>query len=181
MKSFDVFWEDARIWNKCGWNESCFPRLTWKMDVTAVCSCVQLCMLNTYVSWRVMHWWLVLTYAYLCVNWIQIGRKSWHRWVEASTTLVTLYHRMNWKSSWKHTMWVVILLNRVVSDALWKDFGMHFYCCEFFSILAPTALVPSLYLALRARAWLRMSQSYDLSDVDTTLLLFAAATVLAVS
>jgi len=23
---------------------------------------------------------------------------------------------------------------------------------------------PSLYLALRARAWLRMSQSYDLSD-----------------
>ena len=36
---------------------------------------------------------------------------------------------------------------------------------------------PSLYLALRARAWLRMSQSYDLSDVDTTLMLFAAATV----
>ena len=26
-----------------------------------------------------------------------------------------------------------------------------------------------MYLALRARAWLRMSQSYDLSDVDTTL------------
>ena len=35
---------------------------------------------------------------------------------------------------------------------------------------------PSLYLALRARPWLRMSQSYDLSDVDTTLMLFAAAT-----
>jgi len=38
---------------------------------------------------------------------------------------------------------------------------------------------PSLYLALRALAWLRMSQSYDLSydlsNVDTTLLLFAAA------
>ena len=34
---------------------------------------------------------------------------------------------------------------------------------------------PSLYLALRARPWLRMSRSYDLSDVDTTLLLFAAA------
>jgi len=101
---------------------------------SSVCMCVQLCMLNTYVSWRVMHWWLVLMYAYLCVNWMQIGRKSWHRWVEASTTLVTLYHRTNWKSSWKHTMWVVILLNRVVSHALWKDFGMHFYCCEFFSI-----------------------------------------------
>ena len=40
---------------------------------------------------------------------------------------------------------------------------------------------PSLYLALRARPWLRMSQSYDISDVDTTLLLFAAATVLAAS
>jgi len=40
---------------------------------------------------------------------------------------------------------------------------------------------PSLYLALRARAWLRMSQSYDLSDVDTTLMSFAAATLLAVS
>jgi len=37
---------------------------------------------------------------------------------------------------------------------------------------------PSLYLALRAQAWLRMSQSYDLSDVDTTLMLFAAATAL---
>jgi len=36
---------------------------------------------------------------------------------------------------------------------------------------------PSLYLALRARPWFRMSQSYDLSDVDTTLMLFAAATV----
>jgi len=36
---------------------------------------------------------------------------------------------------------------------------------------------PSLYLALRARPWLRMSQSYDVSDVDTTLMLFAAATV----
>ena len=36
---------------------------------------------------------------------------------------------------------------------------------------------PSLYFALRARPWLRMSQSYDLSDVDTTLMLFAAATV----
>ena len=36
---------------------------------------------------------------------------------------------------------------------------------------------PSLYLALRARPWLRMSQSYDLSDVDTTLMLFAVATV----
>ena len=38
---------------------------------------------------------------------------------------------------------------------------------------------PSLNLALRARLWLRMSQSYDLSDVDTTLMLFAAATVAA--
>ena len=37
---------------------------------------------------------------------------------------------------------------------------------------------PSLYLALRDRPWLRMSQSYDLSDVDTTLMLFAAATSL---
>ena len=36
---------------------------------------------------------------------------------------------------------------------------------------------PSLYLALRARPWLRMSQSYDLSDVDTTLMLFASATM----
>ena len=36
---------------------------------------------------------------------------------------------------------------------------------------------PSLYLALRSRPWLRMSQSYDLSHVDTTLMLFAAATV----
>ena len=36
---------------------------------------------------------------------------------------------------------------------------------------------PSLYLALHARPWLRMSQSYDLSDVNTTLMLLAAATV----
>jgi len=36
---------------------------------------------------------------------------------------------------------------------------------------------PSLYLALRARPWLRTPQSYNLSDVDTTLMLFAAATV----
>ena len=38
---------------------------------------------------------------------------------------------------------------------------------------------PSLYLELRARPWLRMSQSYDvdMSDADTTLMLFAAATV----
>jgi len=35
--------------------------------------------------------------------------------------------------------------------------------------LAAAARHPSLYLALRARPWLRMSQSYDLSDVDTTL------------
>jgi len=37
---------------------------------------------------------------------------------------------------------------------------------------------PSLYLALRARPWIRISQSYDvdMSDVDTTLTLFAAAT-----
>ena len=44
-------------------------------------------------------------------------------------------------------------------------------------LLAAPPLDPSLYLALRARPWLRMSQSYDLSDVDTTLMLFAAATV----
>ena len=44
--------------------------------------------------------------------------------------------------------------------------------------LAAPPLDPSLYLALRARPWLRMSQSYDvdMSDVDTTLMLFAAAT-----
>ena len=36
----------------------------------------------------------------------QSGLRSWLRWVEASTTLVTSYHRKNWKSSWKHTMWV---------------------------------------------------------------------------
>ena len=37
---------------------------------------------------------------------------------------------------------------------------------------------PSLYLALRARPWIRISQSYDvdMSDVATTLMLFAAAT-----
>jgi len=38
---------------------------------------------------------------------------------------------------------------------------------------------PSLYLSLRARPWLRISQSccdVDTSDVDTTLMLFAAAT-----
>jgi len=38
---------------------------------------------------------------------------------------------------------------------------------------------PSLYLSLRAWPWLRISQSCDVdtSDVDTTLMLFAAATV----
>ena len=37
---------------------------------------------------------------------------------------------------------------------------------------------PSLYLALRALPWIRISQSYDvdMSDVDTTHVLFAAAT-----
>ena len=47
-----------------------------------------------------------------------------------------------------------------------------------FSELAAPSLDPSLYLALRARPWLRISQSYDvdMSDVDTTLMLFAAAT-----
>ena len=44
--------------------------------------------------------------------------------------------------------------------------------------LAAPPLDPSLYLALRARPWLRLSQSWDvdMSDVDTTLMLFAAAT-----
>ena len=57
------------------------------------------------------------------------------------------------------------------------------YHCMSFSLncfkrtSGSAARYPSLYLALRARPWLRMSQSYDLSDVDTTLMLFAAATV----
>jgi len=46
-----------------------------------------------------------------------------------------------------------------------------------FKILAALPLDPSLYLALHTQPWLRMSQSYDLSDVDTALMLFAAATV----
>ena len=55
------------------------------------------------------------------------------------------------------------------------------YVCDSMRIYSITsgsaARNPSLYLAHRARPWLRMSQSYDLSDVDTTLMLFAAATV----
>jgi len=35
-----------------------------------------------------------------------------------------------------------------------------------FKILAALPLDPSLYLALHTQPWLRMSQSYDLSDVD---------------
>jgi len=48
---------------------------------------------------------------------------------------------------------------------------------DYFITSGSAARHPSLYLALRARSWLRISQSYDLSDVDTTLMLFAAATV----
>jgi len=52
------------------------------------------------------------------------------------------------------------------------------FVCNFLITLAAPPLDPSLYLALHARRWLRISQSYDvdMSDVDTTLMLFAAAT-----
>jgi len=54
---------------------------------------------------------------------------------------------------------------------------LYFYRIVLFCITSGSAARhPSLYLALRARPWLRMSQSYDLSDVGTTLMLFAAAT-----
>ena len=50
-------------------------------------------------------------------------------------------------------------------------------CLLIITLLAATLLDTRPCLALRARPWLRISQSYDLSDVDTALMLFAAATV----
>ena len=50
--------------------------------------------------------------------------------------------------------------------------------CTYAVTSGSAARHPSLYLALRARPWIRISQSYDvdMSDVDTTLMLFAAVT-----